>query len=106
MKALLGIVDAQEMAKQHPDTFEVPSDQELKDLKPGDFVKICVGNERFWVEVTEAQAHSPVIDGRVDNNLERTSEHGLVYNDMIRFEKRHVYSVAPPAPEDVHPLLN
>ena len=37
----LPFVNAVEMHKQHPDTFEVPSMKELMALKKGDFVKVC-----------------------------------------------------------------
>lgn len=37
----------------HPDTFQVPSYEELKKLKPNDQIKVCMGDTRIWVIVTE-----------------------------------------------------
>jgi len=58
-------IDGEKRAKEYPDTFEVPSAEEIADVEPGDFVKIgcewpvsplqdyeqmsC--GERFWVQV-------------------------------------------------------
>lgn len=52
------IVNAQERAREHPATFKAPSLVDLDDIKPNDFIKICVvenskGGERFWVKVLE-----------------------------------------------------
>lgn len=37
----------------HPDTFQVPSYEELEKLKPNDQIKVCMGDTRIWVIVTE-----------------------------------------------------
>jgi uncharacterized protein YegJ (DUF2314 family) len=92
-------VNAQEMHKLHPKTFEVPSDEELNNIKIGDFVKICIygklepdfsdiDNERFWVEVTEI--NNDEIIGTVDNEL---VEVDLKYGEKIKFKKENIYSI-------------
>jgi hypothetical protein len=89
MKPNPEFVDAQEMHRLHPTTFEAPYAEELAAIEPGDFVKICTGGERFWVKVDE---HTPPhLVGRVDNELIGTDEHGLACNDVVRFEERHVF---------------
>ena len=38
-------IDAQEMAKKHPNTFEAPDEMDLNALKAGDTVKVCNGED-------------------------------------------------------------
>src|SRR4051812_13850485 len=84
-------VDAQEMHREHPTTFEVPPDTELAAIKAGDPVKVCTSDERFWVTVTEVAEHR--IAGTVDNDLVFTDVHGLGYGDAISFTRENVYSI-------------
>ncbi|EAO3414764.1 hypothetical protein E3L83_19515 [Salmonella enterica] len=83
--------DAQEMAIRHPATFEAPDKIELDCIMPGSHVKICAGDERFWVLVTAVTREA--ITGTIDNDLVRTAIHGLRYNDTVSFERRHVYDI-------------
>jgi hypothetical protein len=83
-------VDAQEMAKNHPDTFEAPTREELDSISVGDYVKICAEPERFWVIVEQIDGDK--ITGTVNNDLVCTGKHGLENEDKIMFEKRHVYT--------------
>lgn len=85
------LVDAQEMHRLHPKTFDAPTPDDLLVLKVGDHVKICCGSERFWLEVLELTPDDKV--GKVDNQLFFTSEHGYVYGDLIEFELRHIYDI-------------
>ena len=41
-------VDAREVHKKYPDTFQVPSHRELKSISEGDSVKLSCAKERFW----------------------------------------------------------
>jgi hypothetical protein len=85
-------VDAQEMHRTHPKTFEVPTDEELNALKKGDEVKVCANNkERFWVIITSIDGDK--ITGTVDNELIDAGGHGLNYGDSITFEKKNIYSI-------------
>lgn len=81
-------IDAQEKHRQHPDTFWVPSAEDLLGIEPGWLVKVAIGGEKFWVEIVKVQEASLV--GRVDNNLISTDVHGLVYGEEVRLESRHV----------------
>lgn len=92
---LTKLVDAQEMHRQHPDTFEVPSAHELATIKPGDYVKVCRGNERFWCRV----------DGAAGKYLISTVDTPLVNEEnadinipglRVRIEHRHIYSIMRP----------
>ena len=84
-------IDAQAMAKESSDTFFCPAPVALAALQVGDIVKVCTGDERFW---TIIQA----IDGKwisasIDNELLNTEQHGLHCDDLIRFERRHIYAI-------------
>jgi hypothetical protein len=87
---LVPFVDAQEMHRLHPDTFEVPTLEELRGVKPGDHVKVSTGDERFWVLVT--RVIGGIIEGTVDNDLFMMA-HGLRLGDTIRFRIENVYTL-------------
>ncbi len=82
--------DAQQLAKQYPDTFYAPDEDILSRIKSGDFIKVCTLNERFWIEVTSVSEGK--ITARVDNELLMDELH---YNDIIEIEPRHVYDILP-----------
>lgn len=90
MEKTITFVDAQEMGRKHPDTFEVPTNEELDAIKKGDSVKICdeEAGERFWVTVDEIDGNK--ITGFVNNQLVSSDLH---YGDLISFETRHIYSI-------------
>ena len=82
-------VDAQEKHKQHPDTFDVPSEEELAKIDVGFTVKVCNGQERFWTEVVELLEDGLMV--RVDNNL--VHDRGYNFGDILRIEKKHIYEI-------------
>jgi hypothetical protein len=83
--------DAQQMAISNPKTFEAPDQDELNNLVEGDFVKICVDRERFWTLITEIKGD--VITAEINNDLVFSDEHHLYSEDIVIFEKRHIYSI-------------
>jgi len=84
-------VDAQQMHKDNPKTFWVPSKKELDAIKPGDNVKVCVNDaERFWVLVTKVDGDK--ITGKV-NNYMLLGDYGFDYGDNIIVLKRNVYDI-------------
>lgn len=88
MKKDIEFVDAQQMKKLNPKTFEAPDEIDLKGIHVGDTVKVCAFKERFWVEITEI--NGDIITGRVDNILVTPL---LKYNETIQFEARHIYDI-------------
>lgn len=83
-------VDAQEMHRLHPLTFEAPLQDDLDKLKAGEFVKVCCANtERFWCIIQTIEGNE--ITATVDNNLFHSAEHGIHFGDTVKFEKRHIY---------------
>lgn len=81
-------VNAQEMAKKHPDSFEVPSQLEIDCLKIGDYVKVCVDKERFWNEVIDITPNW--IYAKVANELIHVD---LRQGNIIRFQNKHIYDI-------------
>jgi len=87
---MIQLVDAQQMAKTYPDTFEAPDQQELDRVKVGDSVKICINNkERVWVEVTEIGGGQ--LKGKIDNCPIVIDD--VAFGDAISFKKENIYSV-------------
>jgi hypothetical protein len=84
-KLTANLVDAQAMARAHPNTFDAPAQGELFQIMPGDFVKVCRNNERFWIEVTGR--NGDMIVGAVAN--------ALVFNRLktVTRRLRHVFAV-------------
>lgn len=81
--------DAQQLAKEHPDTFEVPYDATLNAIEVGDVVKVCDGEERFWTVVKGIDGDT--ITAEVNNNL--IGEQPYNYGDLIQYEHRHIYDI-------------
>ena len=67
------LVNAVKMSILHPDTFEVPSFEDISAVQPGDFVKICLESEddaeRFWCEVKNIDVAKRIIHAEVANCL-------------------------------------
>jgi len=66
-------------------SFDIPSDKELSEIKPGDNVKIANEHERFWVVVTKVGKND--IYGRVANFLVATP---LKHGEFICFKKENI----------------
>jgi hypothetical protein len=82
-------VDAQEMHRNNPDRFEVPSQEELDKLDIGDVVKVCDGYERFWTIITHVDGD--FLQASINNHL-LDKDKGRV-GDIVEFEKRHIYAI-------------
>lgn len=87
----INFIDAQQMHKDFPGTFKVPSNEALDKLKNGDLVKIAVDSERFWILIGTIEGDK--ITGNVYSDLILTQYHGLKKNDAIEFEKKHIYAI-------------
>lgn len=90
-RAVKGLYDAKALAKAHPKTFFVPTDAQIKKLKPGDFVKIARNHERFWVRLTGwvgKKWHGTVTNDLINND-------DLRYGDCVFFTKKNIYDVLP-----------
>lgn len=92
------LVNAREMNQAHPDTFHVPSAEELKNVKVGSIVKLGLdvvdakespGNERMWVVVSARDGNEFV--GKLDNDP--VVIRGLKYEDTISFKKDNILDI-------------
>lgn len=94
-QSLCEFVDAQEMARNHPDTFYAPNlDEEIPNLRVGKWIKVSTGNERFWCQITEINHAEGTVFCRVDKHLVCSEEHGLYYNDIISVTPNMFYDIA------------
>ena len=84
-----GFVDAREMAKMYPESFDDISKEKLEFIRKGVNVKINNGLERFWVEVKSVNGKE--ISGTVNNELIFPIEYD--YGDKITFNINHVYDM-------------
>jgi hypothetical protein len=84
------LIDGVERNKQHPQTFEIPTDEQKDNVFADDFVKIGVEGERFWVRVTIRDGAHYV--GQIKSYL--VGKWGLKFDDEIAFEAKHILAVA------------
>lgn len=81
------LINAVQMGKAHPDTFQVP---DTSKVKAGDSVKVAQEGERFWVTVQRVYKNGKVI-GVVDNELLCNDQ--CRFGDTISFHKDNIYCV-------------
>ncbi len=89
-RPMLTLIDGVALNQSNPETFQIPTDEEKANIKPGDSVKIGIADhdEQFWVTIeTVAEEH---FFGRVDNHL-LTDE--ISFGETITFQKRHVLTI-------------
>ena len=91
--------DAQEMHKQHPDTFWAPSAKCLDAIRPDMHVKICDNEQRFWCTV-KSTSGAHVVGVVADQTGHEDRGYGFGQN--VTFEKRFVYAFADMEPADAH----
>lgn len=84
-------VDAQQMHKDHPDTFFAPKRFDLDRICKEGHVQVCVGRERFWVTVKKVVGE--MVEGVINNELVLSEEHHLRFGDDVRFQKKNVYKI-------------
>lgn len=72
----------------------VPGKEALREIVPGNSVRICICGEDFWVEVTETK--DQLIIGTVDAILLMMAEHGLAKGDLVQFHHDAVFQIFIP----------
>ena len=93
------LVDAQEMARKNPDTFQAAPAHRLELIgSEGVFVKVCLeeddrNGERFWVEVMGPPTDG-VYTGKVNSPI--SEGWGVGQGEALFFEARHVYNTLFP----------
>lgn len=97
IRVLDKLIDAQEMHRQNPITFAVPSAHDLALIQPDDWVKICREGERFWCKVIGAAGKHLI--GEVDAPLVNPDNQDINVAGMrVRFEYRHICQIIRPPP--------
>lgn len=81
-------VNVKKMHSNYPDNFDIPTQDELDNIKINDSVKISNGLERFWAQIIEV--NTLYLLGRVDNEL-ITNDYKL--GDIIMFERHNIYDI-------------
>jgi hypothetical protein len=85
--------DAEQMNKEYPDTFEIPTEEERNNLCEGDFAKLVFlsrsGGERMWVEV-KGRSEQGIYYGDLGN---RPLYSPLDYEDCVEFLPKHVADI-------------
>lgn len=88
-------IDAQDMQRQNPQTFEAPTARELAKIKVGDAAKICNGRERFWVQITtigpEKDVFRRLFTARVNNDLLDNTRYDA--GDLVQLEGCNIYAL-------------
>lgn len=84
-------INAQQMAREFPQTFTAPTADELKAVKVGMHVKLCVGKERFWLKVETIK--DGTLFGCITQDLVRTHLHGLKDGDKLSFHQDNIYQI-------------
>ncbi len=96
--ALWELMNARKMNHAHPDTFHIPSMEDIKQLKAGSIVKLgfdvvgvkdASGGERMWVIVTALDGDK--FTGKLDNDP--VVIRGLRYEDTIHFTAENILSI-------------
>lgn len=93
----MALVDAEQMHRSNPDTFEIPPKAERHSLNIGDSAKVCFDNkERMWVQVVAMRlprrnkAEPPRYAGKLDNIPIVVD---MTVGQRVEFEPRHIYQI-------------
>ena len=77
--------------KRYPQSFWIPSMEQLDTLRVGDFAKVIAPGERFWVYIHEHNGNNFV--GEINNDLVGTDLHKLKYGDLIAFKRENICDI-------------
>ena len=98
------VADAQQLALDSPTTFSRPSAHELRKLKAGDMVKICVPagdlpGERFWCVVHAVEdRRGGRVRAEVNNKLLYVN---LKLGELVEFKIKNIYDWRPASPRSI-----
>lgn len=86
------LYNASDLGDRNPETFSVPSIEQLADIKVNDVLFVCANRERFKATVIELYSESKFIC-EISSQLILTHTHGLKLNDIILVKSENIYSV-------------
>lgn len=90
-------VDAQQMQRQCPDTFEAPTLQELAQIGSESLLKICDQRERFWTRIIVTGPATAEPGERwfiVSISNELVFDHPYKLGDPVLIKARNVYHIS------------
>lgn len=82
--------DAHAMSVLHPSSFQIPSKEQIRRLRLGDFAQVCANGERFWARIIYIRGTD--IIAVVDNELVMDA---LQLGDTIAFTTFNIYKITP-----------
>lgn len=85
----LKFVNIHELSSIYPNCFNSPPPEEIERIELKDKVKICNGEQRFWVELVEITP--TLLRGKVLNHLLPNSLYN--FGDTIPFLRENIYKV-------------
>lgn len=85
---IIELVDAKELRRLYPETFEVPSDHEIEVLEVGQLIKVSAYGERFWVKIVEVHENKFIC--AIDNYL---LDDRIGYGDLIEVSANNIYLI-------------
>lgn len=88
------LIDAVERNRLHPNTFHIPSTEEIMQLKKNDYAKVGFEeegklSEKMWVEINRIDGGK--FEGKLNNdpfNLETIKD-----GDAVHFESKHILAI-------------
>lgn len=93
-------VNAVQMHKLHPDTFEIPTEEVRFNLQPGDHVKLIFKprwkdgvTERMWVRVFRRLNDKGVYEGALANEPMYDLKRVIQFEDVVFFRPDHVADI-------------
>lgn len=90
------LVDVTERHRENPDTFEIPSQEEIDNLEIQDYCKVILNDkERIWVQITD-KISKDFFKGTVENDTVFKKIHGLDFKDVITFKSIHICDIFKP----------
>lgn len=86
---MYNLIDCQERNRKYW-TFEVPSQDAIDRLRPGDFAKLVFDDrERMWVEISKRDCN--YFDGQLANHPIDLDE--IEYGDRVCFHAKHIADI-------------
>jgi uncharacterized protein YegJ (DUF2314 family) len=86
------LADCRRRHRQHPETFEIPSENDILAIRSGDLVKLIFDDlERMWVEVTAGDGLH--FEGRLANAPVFVV--GIKLEDRVCFHAKHITEIQP-----------
>lgn len=88
----VNLTSGEEMNRQYPDTFHIPTREERESLKPGQSAKLIFEDlhERMWVSVVEKTDTGYL--GSLDN-IPTCPTSDIDYGDLVEFGPEHVIDI-------------